>query len=294
MAVATGVPPAAALGVRPQGKNVALSKLDLHYLDKLQREIHQHLDFLQYIVTKYGKVKAVGTKDYDREVHLHDFIFFCITKATRSTEAADVLLTQGFSEDAMTVTRGIYECFLHLAFIQRNEYRIDDFLSYKIFAYARPDSHPKTKKGKPIYDKIIDPETKEHRALGVSLIHLSQDTGVSIDEKLHSGFYSLLSEFSHVHIIAGASYWSSDGKSYDHNTRDYNIYQAVIWCLYSTWLVVQSTSTLKQISLEDRKAAEETCSDSAELLVETIEEMSFDEGIQHLKPLFLERLQYGE
>ena len=265
--------------------------MDLHFLDELQREIHLHLDFLQYIITTYGKVKAREEDDYDREVHLHDFVFFCATKATRSAEAMDVLLTQGFAEDAMAIARSIYECYLHLAFIQKNEHRVDDLLGYKVFAYAKPECHPKTKKGKTIYGKIIDPKTNEVRELGISLIQLSQDTGVDLDATLHPGFYSLLSEFTHVHMIAGSSYWSSNSQHYDCNTSDQNTCQAVIWCLYCSWLVVTSISTLKHISLEHRETAQEIFTDTAQLLADALESIGFDTGTQHLKPLLLERLQ---
>lgn len=267
-----------------------MAKLGWEFLDTLQREMQDHLFFFRKIIEEFGELKATKSEEYRQEDHLHDFYFYCLTKAARSTDAMDVLLTKGFPEDAMTVARTIYECYLHLAYIQRHEERIDDFVGFKIWAYGDLSVHPKTKRGRPIYQKVIDPASQEERELGASLIEMASNTAEAEDKAIHNGFYSLLSEFAHLHFIAAGSYWSKDEASYDFSEVSKNTWQSIIWGLYCTWLIVESLTSFRLIDEDYRLAANELSKESSILLLDALERINFDKGISGLKEKLVRRL----
>lgn len=76
------------------------------------------LEFMESIIDKYGKVtflKDIENASLEKEKH-HDYVFFCITKAVRSLNAAHALcLYLNNKEDTLVLVRTAYEMYLSMA-----------------------------------------------------------------------------------------------------------------------------------------------------------------------------------
>ena len=107
--------------------------------------LQDHVNFLSAEIEINGFTHIGENEDLAEAEVVHDFIYFCITKATRSLSALDLLLTNCFFEDAKILARSVYECYLNAAFANENPSRINELVSAKVGIYAGYYQHPKSK-----------------------------------------------------------------------------------------------------------------------------------------------------
>jgi len=161
---------------------------------------------------------------------------FCFTKSTRSMNAINNLLTNGFCEDALILGRSAYECYLNAAFILTNQDRINDVVAAKIGVYFGKFEHPVSQKGRELTHRIIHPETGKEVKFGIGFNELAENSFRKTDKNYHTVLYSFLSEFVHVHMISSGSFRSDTNESYDPNINCSGIYQSILLCAFVSWL----------------------------------------------------------
>lgn len=260
----------------------------LNDLDEMQKGLHVVLDLTEYLLEEYGKC-AVVSGQQNLEDCLHDYSIFCVAKSRKTISAIDLLLTNNHPEDALVLCRSVYESYLHLAFIYKNPEKINELVAAKVGSYMGIYEHPKSKKGKPIWDKIVSPDG-EVVGLGVPLIEMASHTGFHYDESVHIPFYSLLSEYCHSHFITAESYMDEAKEMFAVVQSFHNIFQATIYSLYVSFLLLQGLVRYKYIVKSDQEKIDTLTSIMSELLVSNIEKTEHTDETKVLKLAILERL----
>lgn len=252
----------------------------------MQCMLQDNISFLAELIDNQGYTHLPKQRDLETAEVVHDFVYFCITKATRSLRAIDLLLTASQFEDAKVLARSVYECYLNGAFAQANPSRVNELVSAKVGIYAGYFQHPKSAKGSVLHHKMLHPKTGEVVPYGVSLGEMSARTGQPSDASYHDVFYSFLSEFSHVHMIASGSYRKNNETEYNHEPSPNGLYHSVFMCSFCSWLIVH----LGAIFEGDRGLLREVKID-AKYLLKGLHQMEFSQKLLPLKEQLASRLK---
>ena len=251
--------------------------------------LEKNLDVFESCIEKYGKIKTNKTTKTD-ETLIHDFIFFCLTKSTRSLNASYMLIKENYFEDVFTLIRSAYEAYLHISYIQKNPNEIRRIINSKLGVYFEMFEHPTTKKGKQLKHKAIDPKSGKEYSLHVSLQELSKNTMYLSDEKIYPKFYAYLSEYAHVHMISIGNYQSQKTLRFLlHSSVETKLFQATLMTLFINWLILDSLSNFK-VSKKDKKEIDKQITESGMLLFNYIGGLEFGEKLLDLQDYILERV----
>lgn len=251
----------------------------------MQCMLQDNISFLADLVEVYGYTHLSKQGDLETDEVVHDFVYFCITKATRSLRAIDILLTAGQFEDAKVLARSVYECYLNGAFARTNPSRIDELVSAKVGIYAGYYQHPKSAKGSLQHHVMLHPETGQVIPYGVSLAEMARGTGQTSDAGYHDLFYSFLSEFAHVHMIASGSYRKNNDTAYNHEPASNGLYHSIFMCCLCGWLIVHLGAMIEK----DQELIREVKL-GAKFLLMGLRQMEFDEKLLPLKDRLTARL----
>jgi Family of unknown function (DUF5677) len=252
----------------------------------MQVALQDEIGLLQKLIARKGRSHVrLGSAIPNAEL-LHDYIYFCLSKATRSLLAIDLLLTESFTEDSKILARSAYECYLNGAFALANPGRIREIALAKIAVHAGYLHHPKSGKGHIMSHKIIHPVTNKIIPYGVSFYELSISTGIKEDANVHAGLYQFLSEFVHVSMVASGSYRRKKDTKYDATSNVTSIFPTIFLCLYVSWLTLDLAAKLsKQVNLE------ETVQNDAALLLNVLAQIQFVDELKNLKDAIAIRLK---
>lgn len=215
----------------------------LDELHSLQAHAQKVILSLHAAVTKHAVVQT-PLGGGSAETVLHDFQWFAVCKATRSLDAADRLITMSLGEDALVVLRTVYEAYLHLSFISANPHRVNDLVAAKVGMYAGLYAHPKSKKGRVVWNQVVNPETGQPSPHGVAIPELVSAGRHPLDRPLHDTLYAFLSEHAHVHMIAIGAYRTPEAKRLFATPGPASIYSAVLMIAYLSWLIGSETLEL--------------------------------------------------
>lgn len=204
--------------------------------------------FLKHIVDEYSLIECLITYDFQpANVISNDYFCFCVAKSCKTLIAINILLNNKLPEDAMVLLRSSYESYLHIVFSVDNYLEIDKLVSYKVGLHSGVYRHPKTKKGKKDYNKIIIHEGNDPIDFGVTVAELANKTGYDEDKYLHHMIYSYLSEFSHPHFMASGSYRVREGvPRYSYN-RTENTLETAFLSTYIYTLILSCVITYECI-----------------------------------------------
>jgi hypothetical protein len=251
--------------------------------------LEKNLEIFESIIEKYGKIKTNKMTKTDESL-IHDFLYFCLTKSTRTLNASYILIKENFFEDVFTLIRSAYETYLHISYIQKNPDDIRKIINSKLGVYFEIFQHPTTKNGKQLKHKAIDPESGKEYSLNISLQELSKNTMYSSDVKIYPKFYAYLSEYAHVHMIAVGSYQSQKTlKFLVNSSAETKLFQVTLMTLFTNWLILDSLSNFN-ISKKDKKEIDKKVTESGIFLFNYIGGLDFDERLLDLQAYILERL----
>lgn len=272
------------------------------YLKTLDR-CFDCLEFMGHMIDEYGMVVAVGV-EYPNDERLarvhHDYIYFCLTRITRSLLAASELAKLGFREDVMSIVRTAYETYLLLG----NSLNKQEFV-YKpvVIATGLHEGvfyHPK--KGKRIdFSKVIDRRSKKETNYDMRISTLARGTYCYYDKLLHKTFYQYLSEYIHGDFMCSGDYRTSDDTCYDVEPKCYHL-QTIFSISYMCLLTLQSIylyhrefNDLTFTSLYMAEVIELGAIEGGlnENLIEMIKHMDFSQGKQSMKELFIKRVNWS-
>src|SRR5262245_10464885 len=99
------------------------------------------------IVDAYARAQAIEHNDYRDDYVTNDFIYYCVTKSTKTLLAINALIALGLGEDAQILLRSAYENYLAISYLRANPHRLDDLVEMKIAVSGGHVEHPLTSKG---------------------------------------------------------------------------------------------------------------------------------------------------
>lgn len=180
--------------------------------------IDEQNDVLGQIIKEYGVVKALRYNDFKRhDYRIHDFYFFCLTKAFKTLISAEILIHKGLSEDSQTLLRTAYECYIVNSYLNFDKSRIKELIDYKLGLQHGFIKHPKNRKGQPNRSKIIDPISGEELNFSLAINKMISNNGRAEDLVLHRFLFRHLSEHTHVNFMTSGNYRNEEKKRYDPN-----------------------------------------------------------------------------
>lgn len=204
--------------------------------------IHDVLSFIGYMVDKYGNVYVIGSdKALEESVpeYHHDYFYFCLTKATRSLLASNILADMRFREDAMVLARSAYETYLLIANVINNELFINDSVILSLMLINGDAKYYRQKNGKIDFRKVIIEGVNKPLKYDMSISELSKNTFNKYDYLIHKQLYKYMSEFLHSNFIGAGNYRTDNDKKYDVEPK--TVYLDIHFIvMYNTYLLLQS------------------------------------------------------
>ena len=238
------------------------------------------------VIQKGNEAQTIDQNDL-----VHDYVFFCYTKGTRSLLAADILLTEGFFEDVKVLIRSIYECYINASFAFHNPDKINDLIGLRVGEYFGRYTHPISKKGNVIRKKLIHPITKEIIDFNTSIAKMASNTNKERDAKVHPVLYSFLSEFTHVHMIASGSYRNDTEDWYSVEPDFEAAYYSIALSTYISWLLFDSALEFIKSKGRAQKNLIKQHQKSIRLLLRIFSKIEFQEKLQPLQESLINRLR---
>jgi len=214
-------------------------------LTALKRRLDLQICLFQEIVFEYGTADAIAEDDFSQQIVVHDYVFYCFTKACKSLMSVSLLLDNRLPEDAMILLRSVYESYLHIVYVLQNPERIDDFVQKKIGLYTGRLKHPVSKKGNKLANQVIDSETGEILTYGIGMSTLFYGSKYQFDKEVHTVMFPFLSEHTHPNMIASGNYRDDD--IYYSYWQASNTLQSAFFAVYLSTLILSEALTFEKL-----------------------------------------------
>jgi len=256
----------------------------LKSLNTLQSMFQECIENLEEIIGSYGEVVALHNNVYVREELIHDYIFLCLTKGTRTCKSIELLLHEGLAEDSKILARAAYETYINGIFAYSKPDTIDLLVAIKLGLHVGRFEHPKSKKGKFIRNKVNFTSSDDAVDLPLLTIKkMASNSALSADANVHDPLYSFLSEFTHVHIVSSGSYRTMDDRRYTVESRGDVIFHTMFICTYVAWLLLDLATRyleLRSIKMDYEKV---TLKGVADFLLKELHELTIEESLSSLR-----------
>ncbi|MBE9205838.1 hypothetical protein IQ244_04780 [Nostoc sp. LEGE 06077] len=210
-----------------------------------KRRLGSQICLFQEIVFEYATADAIAEDDFSQEIVVHDYVFYCFTKACKSLMAVSLLLDNRLPEDAMILLRSVYESYLHIVYVLQNPDHIDDFVQKKIGIYTGRFKHPVSKKGNKMCNQVIDSETGEISTYGIGISTLVHGSKYQFDKEVHTVMFPFLSEHTHPNMIASGNYREDD--IYYSYWQASNTLQSAFYAVYISTLILSEALVLEEL-----------------------------------------------
>ncbi|KLV05128.1 hypothetical protein ABT56_13135 [Photobacterium aquae] len=265
-------------------------EIDFAFLTTIQKRLQNNLDVLESTIAKHGEVIALHKNNKTQSDLVHDYIFLCLTKGTRSLSSSDLLITESYLEDALILARSSYESYLNAAYIYENPDKVKELLITKLGLARGIFSHPLSKSGYPNRKKVTNPLTGNNEEYGVTIAKMAMSTPYPYDEEAHHLLYQFLSEFTHVNIVSSGAYRTVDQMRYIVAPSSESIFSTTVICLYVSWLLLDLTVDYIESKRVPLMFIDLQLVESGELLMHAIENLNFDSSLESLKEYMLKRI----
>lgn len=191
------------------------------------RDFERSIVFFRCIVRDHGIARNIKSRQKGHS--FHDFMLFCATKTLKSLGAIELLVKEGYGEDALSLARSVYESYLHVAYLIGHPEKINDFVAGRVRRSAGLCTRTKLRDGKWVFvDKTTGDQFEE-----IKIADLARGTLFAEDNQIHPTLYGFLCEFAHLNIMSLTSYL--DGNKFDeadqHMTTQATIYATLYACL---------------------------------------------------------------
>jgi Family of unknown function (DUF5677) len=214
-------------------------------LTAFKKQLGSQVCLFQEIVFEYGTADAIAEDNFSQDIVVHDYVFYCFTKACKSLMAVSLLLDNRLSEDAMIILRSVYESYLHIVYVLQNPERIDDFVQKKIGLYTGRLKHPVSKKGNKMSNQVIDSETGEISPYGIGMSTLVNGSKYQFDKDVHTVMFPFLSEHTHPNMIASGNYRADD--IYYSYWQASNTLQSAFYAVYISTLILSEALAFEEL-----------------------------------------------
>ena len=202
--------------------------------DRLLKWAYELSKSLSALVSRYGIAEALIFEGVPPAIAMSDFFLYCVTKGTKHIRAAVVLVENGFSEDAIVLSRAAYECYISAAYATAHGPRAIDDLVYNVVGLsAKTVEYARTAKGRWDFRRLVDKTTGTFYDAPPSIQKMVQNTGYAADAIVHKYYYSFSSEHAHVNMAGSGNYregglYTDQGNSQKHNAIFFTAYISVL------------------------------------------------------------------
>lgn len=195
---------------------------------KIYGNVISQIKLLEELIDRNGNVKVLTRKKHEikGEDYYHDFVYFVLTKTSKTLRASILLAENIFPEDSQILLRSVYENYLTLNHLSKNMEDLDFFLRKTVGLAAGILSHPLSKNNKVQRNKILNPETGEISDFGISINKMADSINSLEEKEIHKELYPYLCELTHLNMISSGNYRNNDCSEYIYDSYDsyYNPY----------------------------------------------------------------------
>ena len=224
-------------------------------LINLTADLDRAVVFLRSIVRDHGIARNIKARR--KNYAFHDFLLFCITKTLKSLSTIQLLIKEGYGEDALSLTRSIYESYLHIAYLVTHPEKINDFVAGRVSRSAGLCVRKKRPDGRWVYvDKETGAEFED-----IKIADLAHGSRFKEDHDIHKILYKFLCEFAHPDFMSLISYL--DGHKFDEADQLMTT-QATIYAGLYACLILDIFLLFKPLKYKFRKDLDKFLSDARE------------------------------
>lgn len=194
---------------------------------------------LGMFIKKCGSVSASNDKK-DEDAFLaffHDFILFCITRSTKTLAAICALIEKFSAEDALALSRVIYEVYLKMVYYFVNFPKINNVYAFTIGINVGTHEFLKKDNGKINHRIVVDKKTGQKFEELPSIKTMASASPFVEDQRLQEELYGFLSMYSHPNVLSINNF--INGESFDHHNKDLLI-EAYLLTLLNVTIVVET------------------------------------------------------
>ncbi|ACM19360.1 hypothetical protein Geob_0998 [Geotalea daltonii FRC-32] len=211
---------------------------------EVQREITSLIYLFGFIGDRY--INTLGpdqSNDYFILTHV-DYICFCLTKSHRTLLSIKTLLDNRMSDDAYSLTRSLYENYLHIIYVLKHPSQVHDLVDAVIGLHA--GTHEYEKKGKGYNKKVIVDKKTGQKYMGqISGFTMAESSFVQSDVNFFDVFYQKSSQVLHPNIMAFEGLIGDKGLN-ALQTRRHD--EAVFYSVMVGGMVVQAARSLPDVN----------------------------------------------
>jgi hypothetical protein len=136
-----------------------------------------------------------------------------MAKASKHLRATAVLIEHELPEDAIVLSRAVYECYVSAAYAEAHGIKaVDDLVYNPVGLTAGKVEYARTKAGRPDYRRLVDLRTDVSYNAPPSIERMVLSTGYPPDAMVHRYYYGFSSQHAHVNMAGSGNY--RDGAAY--------------------------------------------------------------------------------
>ena len=253
------------------------------YVEKYERLADRYEDMLSHyrgLIAAHGILRNIKEK-VDGTYSFPDYLLLCLTKAAKSLHSISVLvgLPYQHGEDALILTRAVYECYIQVSYTLADPERINNLVAGRVgLSSGRLTRHK---------FKIVDPATNTEIAEVVKITHMAERTRWVDDRNVHSFLYPFLCSYSHMDIACLDAY--RDGYRLTMQSP-HKIFQAGLYSFYCGCLILHEFLTFKPLSATVRKKIASFLRGSSRAMDSILKEMTSPDGNKDVPNRFRKRI----
>ncbi len=250
----------------------------------------QLYESLAQLVEEHGVALAILHNSMETDHFVNDFVFYCVTKGCKSTKSILALIDNSLPEDALTLCRSVYECYINASYAITHPEHIDHLTTKKVGLHSGIFIYQITRKGRYNPRIIVNTETGEEMESGPTIESLVKGTGYAEDQPIHEILYPFLSEHAHVHMMASGNYRSLGVPSkYDFSRTD-NITQAIFTGAYVSLLLFSRAASFASREGETPDQTQ-LIMETRIILLQVLKIMCFEDDFFGFDELIIKRIE---
>lgn len=219
---------------RLQAKAPPPTETDLKYIRTLERLEHEAKNcrrILTRIIHEHGIARNI--RGDEENAVFQDFLFFCYTKSLKTFEGIQSLLSAGYGEDCLTLSRTILEIYITVAYLLRTPEKIIDLVIIPIRVETGLCERA-TVDGRKVFR---DKETGNIYPRKISVWQRANETYDQSDPQIYQFLYDYLSDYVHPNISAITNYL--DGHYFETDGRE-KIFHGALYSVFSMVLLLET------------------------------------------------------
>lgn len=206
---------------------------------KIHKNVLLQIELLEELINKNGDVKVLTNEKSEIEAQdvYHDFVYFVLTKTSKTLRASILLAEKIFPEDSQILLRSVYENYLTLNHLSKNMEDLDLFVRKTVGLASGFLIHPLSSNNKAQRNKILNPETGEVSSFGISINKMASSINSLKEKEAHKELYPYLCELTHLNMISSGNYRNKECNKYIydsyetyHNPYIFLPYVLIIFC----------------------------------------------------------------